>query len=92
MESILRHNDEIREEERVRMDAMKEEERVCMAQNSIIISSDDEYDSGRRAIPSKPVMSSNKASIFPAKHKSNNEETPLTKTHQGTFTSKQETL
>ena len=35
---------------------------------------------------------SNKASTFLAKHKSDNEETPLKKTHQGPFTSKQETL
>ena len=37
-------------------------------------------------------MSSNKASTFPAENKSDNEETPLKKTHQGPFTSKQETL
>ena len=47
-ESTLCHNDEIR-------DAMREEERVCMAHNAIIISSDDESDSGRREIPYKPV-------------------------------------
>ena len=64
-ESTLHHNDEIREEERFRMDAMREEERVHMAQNSIIITSDDESDSGRRQIPSKPVTSSNKESTFP---------------------------
>ena len=73
MESTLRHNDEIREEECVRMDSMREEERVRMTQNTIIILSDDESDSGRREIPSKPVTSSNKASIFPAEHKSDNE-------------------
>ena len=49
------------------------------------------YDSGRRQLPSKPVKSSNKASTFPDKNKSDNEETPL-KNHQGPFTSKQETL
>ena len=37
------------------MDAIREEERVRMAQNDVIISSDDESDSGRRQIPSKPV-------------------------------------
>ena len=52
--STLRHNDEIREEER-----------VSMAHNAIIISSDEESDSGRRQIPSKPVTSSNKESTFP---------------------------
>ena len=44
LEITLRHNDEIREEERVCMDAMREEERVRMAQNAIIIFSDDESD------------------------------------------------
>ena len=39
LESTLRHNDEIREEERVRMDAMKEEERVHMTQNTIVLTS-----------------------------------------------------
>ena len=48
-----------------------------MAQNDITISSDDESDSGRREILSKPVTSSNKASTFLAEHKSDNEETPL---------------
>ena len=49
--STLRHNDEIREEECVRMDTMREEEHVCMAQNTIMIVSYDESDSGRREIP-----------------------------------------
>ena len=85
LESTLHNNDERREEERVRMDAMMEEELVCMAQNDIIISSDDESNSGRRQIPSKPVTSSNKASTFLAKHKSDNEETPLKKKSSGTL-------
>ena len=105
MEETFRHNDTIREEERFCMDEMSKEERVRMAQNTIIISyeysysdklfetsSDDSSDSGRRKIPTKPVMSSNKSSTFPAKHKSDNEETPLKQPHQDTFTSKQETL
>ena len=84
------------------MDKMREGDRVRMAQNTIIISSessssdgsletsyDDSYDSGRRKIPTKPVMSSNKSSIFPAKHKSDNKETPLKQPHQDAFTSKQ---
>ena len=87
------------------MDAIMEEERVCMSQNTIIISSDsyssyesletlsdDSYDSGRRKIPAKPVTSSNKSSTFLAKHKSDNEETPLKQNHQYAFTPKQETL
>ena len=36
LESTLRYNDEIREEERFRMNAMREEEHAYMAQNSII--------------------------------------------------------
>ena len=51
------------------MDEMREEERVRMAQNAIIILSDDESDSGRSKIPSKPVASSHKTSKFMAKHK-----------------------
>ena len=48
-----------------------------MAQNNIIILSDEKSDLVRSQIPSKPVLSSIKASIFPAKHKYDNEETPL---------------
>ena len=48
LESTLRHNDEIREEELVRMDAMREEECVRMAQNATIILSDEKYDSGKK--------------------------------------------
>ena len=40
LESKLRHNDAIEEDERVRMDAMREEECVRMAQNNILISSE----------------------------------------------------
>ena len=54
--------------------------------------SDDKSDSGRREIPPKSVTSYNKASTFPAEHKSDNEETPLKQPHQDAFTSKQETL
>ena len=75
----------MREEELVRMDATREEEHVRMAQNAIIISSDDESDSGRREIPSKPVTSYNKSYTFPAEHKSSNKETPSKKTHHGPF-------
>ena len=48
LESTLRHIDEIREGERVRMDVMREEERARMSQNDVIILSDEKYDSGRR--------------------------------------------
>ena len=63
-----------------------------MTQNAFIILSDDKSVSGRSKIPSKAVTSSNKASAFPAENKSGNEETPLKKTHQEAFTSKQENL
>ena len=66
---------------------MSEEERVHMAHNAIITSSDDESDSGRRQIPSKPVTSSSKASTFPDKHKSDHVETPL-KNSSGTIHTK----
>ena len=78
--------DAMREHERVRMDATREEERVNMAQNAIIMFSDDKLDSGIRQIPSKPVTSSNKSSTFTAKHKSDNEEIPLKQPHQDAFT------
>ena len=74
------------------MDATREEERVHMAHNDIIFSSDDKYDSGRREVPSKPETSSNKAYTFRYENKYDNEETPLKKTHQGPFTLKQEFL
>ena len=38
------------------------------------------------------MTSSNKSSTFPAKHKSDNEETPLKQPHKDAFTSGQETL
>ena len=56
-----------------------------MAQNDIIISSDDESDSGRRKILSKPVTSSNKASKFPAKYNPGNEEITFEKNSSGTL-------
>ena len=78
--------------------------RLCMAQNTIEISSEylfslssydsletsyvESSDSGTRQKPTKPVTSSNKSSIFPAKHKSYNEETPLKQAHQDAFTPK----
>ena len=94
LENTLRHND-----------SMREEERVPMAQNTIIISSeslssddllkissDDSSDSGRRKIPTKPFMSSNISSPFSAKQRSENKETPLKQPHQDAFKRKQETL
>ena len=73
----LRNNDSIREEERVRM-----------AEETIILSSDDNSDSETSETSSEPATSSNKASTFPAEHITDNEETPLKKTHAGPWTSK----
>ena len=105
MEDTFRHNDAMREEEHVRIYAMREKERVRMAHNTIIILSeslssdeslkklsDDSSDSGRRKIPTKPVMSSNKSSKVTAKQKYDNVESPLEKPHKDNLTSKQETL
>ena len=93
-EDTFRHND-----------AMMEQERVRISQNTIVISSDslcsdesletssdESSDSGTKKILTKPVTPSNKSSTFLAKHKSNIEETPLKQTHQDAFTSKQETI
>ena len=95
----------MREEGCIRIDEMREEERVHMEQNIIIISSestpldesletlsDDSYDSGRRQIPTKPVISYYKSLVFLAKNNSDNEKTPLKKPHKDTFTLKQVTL
>ena len=61
MENTTHNNNAIREEERVSMDATREEELVHMAQNAIRISSDDKSDPGRTKKLSKSVTSSNKA-------------------------------
>ena len=45
-------------------------------------------DSGTSQKTTKPVTSFNKLSTFPAKRKSDNEETPLKQPHQDYFTSK----
>ena len=58
-------------------DAIREEERVHMAEETIILLSDDNSDSETSEISSEPATSSNKASTFPAKHNSDNGETPL---------------
>ena len=105
LDGKFRHNDEMREEERVHMDEVRDEERVIMAQSTIIISSEssalddsletssfESSDAGKWQIPTKPVTSSNKLSIFSAKHKSGNEETSLKQPHQDALTLKQETF
>ena len=66
LEDTLRNNYAIREEERVRM-----------AEETIILLSDDNSDSETSEISSEPTASSNKASTLQAEHNSDNEETPL---------------
>ena len=54
-------------------DAIREEERVCMAEETIILSSDNKSDSETSEISSEPATSYNKASTFPAEHNYDNE-------------------
>ena len=54
-----------------------------MAEETIILTFDDNSDSETSEISSEPATSSNKASTFPADHNSDNEETPFKKTHAG---------
>ena len=70
------------------IDAIRDEERVRMAEETIIPASNDNSDSEISEISFEPATSSNKASTFPAEHNSDNEETPLKKTHAGPWTSK----
>ena len=63
-----------------------------MAEGTIILLSDDNYDSKTSEISSEPATSSNKASTFPAEKNSDNEETPLKQTHTGPWTSKKKFL
>ena len=67
-------------------DAIREEERVHAAQDTITLSSDENSNSETKETSSEPVTSSNKASTFPAEHITDNEETPLKKTHAGPLT------
>ena len=71
-------------------DAIGEEERVRMAEETIILSSDENSDSETSKISSEPATSSNKSSTFPAEHNSDNEETPLEKAHAGPWTPKKD--
>ena len=73
-------------------DAIREEERVRMAEETIILSSDENYNSETSKISYEPATSSNKTSTFPAEHNSDNEETPFKKNHAGAWTSKKEVL
>ena len=82
LESTLRHNDEIREEEIVRIaQTIIISSESSSSDHSLETSSVESSGSGRRQIPTNLVTSSNKSSIFPAKHNSNNKETPLKQAH-----------
>ena len=81
IKTTLRNNDAIREEEHVRM-----------SEETITLLSDDNSDSETSETSSEPAISSNKASTFPAEHITDNEETPLKKSHAGPWTSKKEVL
>ena len=58
--------------------------------DSFQTSSDESSGLGRRKIPTKPVIQSNKLSTFLAKNNYDNEETPLKQTHEDAFPLKQE--
>ena len=78
----MRHNDAIREQERVSIahnyiGMSSDSSSSSSSDDSLETSSDDSSDSSTRKKPTKKVTSSNKSSTFPAKHKSDNEETPL---------------
>ena len=75
LKNTLRTNDSIRDEEHVRA-----------AEDMITLLSDDNSDSETSDKSSKSATSSNKASTFPAEHSTDNEETPLKKTHAGSWT------
>ena len=74
MEDTLRYNDEMREQEHVRMaqnyiDIYYDSLYSSSSDDSLETSSYDSSDSSTRKKPTKPVTSSNKSSKFPAKHK-----------------------
>ena len=77
LENILRTND-----------AIREEAPVCADADAITLSSDENSDSETRDTSSEPATSYNKSSTFPAEHSTDNEETPLEKTHPRPWTSK----
>ena len=62
-------------------DAIRGKEHFRAAEDAITLSYDYNYDSESRDTSSEPATSSNKASTFPAEHSTDNEETPLKKTH-----------
>ena len=97
MDETLRHNDAMREQEHVNMahnyiEISSDSLSSSSSDDSFETSSDDSYDSGTRQKTTKPVTSSNKSSTLLAKHKYDNEGTPLKQPHQDAFTPKQEKL
>ena len=68
-------------------DTIREEERGHAAEYAITLLSDDNSDSEISDASSEPATSSNKASTFPDEHSTDNEETPLKKTHPQSWTS-----
>ena len=63
-----------------------------MAEETIALFSDDNSDSETSKTSSEPAISSNKASTFTAEHITDNEGTPLKKTHPRPWTSKKNVL
>ena len=72
--------------------AIREEESFRSAEEMITLLSDDNSDSETSEISSEPATSYNKASIFPAEHITDNEETQLNKNHAGPWALKKEVL
>ena len=86
LEYTLRHNDAVREQENVHMaqnyiESSSDSSSSSLSDNSLETLSDDSSDLVTRKKPNKPVMSYNKPSTFLAKHKSDNEKTPLKQPH-----------
>ena len=82
LENTLHYNDTMMEQERDRMaqtyiEISYDSLSSSSSDDFLETSSDDSYDSDTRQKPIKPVTSSNKSSTLPAKHKPDNEETPL---------------
>ena len=93
LEDILWYNDAMEEQERVDtaqkyIEILSYSSSSSSSDDSLETFSDDSSDSGTRQKPTKPVTLSNKSSTFPAKHKCDNEESPLKQPHQDAFTPK----
>ena len=95
-EDIFRYNDAMREKECVHtaqkhIEILSDSSSSSSSDESLETSYDDSSPSGKRQKSTKPMTSSNKSSIFTAKHKSDNEETSF-KQPLDAFTSKQKIL